>query len=508
MLKEEDVNLENINQIIIKQENIPVDKNQISLVDIKSNNKNQVEGKNKFDILIEIPENSNESNKESAEKLQRLLNELKKYNIAQHNKSNKKPKISNNMEFNPENKLTKKEQPTIKDVLNKVKELDKKQLNKIRKMLAKKINNNKTNQHSKLISKIKVSNNSQLNENIKIEKILTEINKFTNKEIKTIQKDIVKQINTNSDKKQTPKSHNIKNKNLKTDQILKDKTKQKNTNNNNKHNKNINLNLKENNYLKSNNKSAKIKNIKVEGDSLKDTSQVKIDNKAKGKITFNNLEFELKNKETNKKYKKVNNLKFFSKKQNNQGKENITRLKIFDIKNISNKQNSTIQFKNMIKANNVLDQIKDKVDIKNLSNKNQQIEIKLKPASLGKMKINLSMESNKIVGKILVENNLVQNYLENNLQELKSNLLSKGLQVDQFNIESETKDFNQNQNNQNSQNYFQQFREGHEKNRHKRQSNIYNFLKDKELTEENAEQIAKPGWRTLKTPKGGFEYFA
>ena len=161
----------------------------------------------------------------------------------------------------------------------------------------------------------------------------------------------------------------------------------------------------------------------------------------------------------------------------------------------------------MIQKNDVLKQIKNKVNINKLTNKNQ-IEIQLKPDSLGKMKINLSMESNKLVGKILVENNVVQNYLENNLQELKNNLLSKGLQVDQFNIESENKDYNHNQNNQNSNNLFQQFKEGQDRNRQQSQDSVYDFFENTELQEGQVETIAKPGWKSPNLNTSGFEYFA
>lgn len=479
-------------------------------MDLKSENKTEDKAKNKFNILIEVSKNLNEPNQQSAEKLQKLLNELKKYNTVQDNTTNNKIRKSDSKEPNPEIKLTEKNQKEIKDILTRLKELDKSQLNKLKEMLINKISDGRISHKSRLISKIKVSNNTQFNENIKIQKILTEINKLTNKEIKTIQKAIAEHLNTSTKKNSHKNTNGIKANKNRSDQILKDNVKPESNNNSkssNKNTKNIDLNFKENN-AKANNKKVRLDNIKVKGVKSKDTSQVKQENKFKERVTFNNLEFELKNKKTNKKYKKVNNLKFFSEKHNNQGKEQITKLKNFDIKSNTNKQNSTAQFRKLIEKNNLLNQIKNKVNVKNLSNKNQQIEIQLKPDSLGKMKINLSMESNKIVGKILVENDVVQNYLENNLQELKSDLLAKGLQIDQFNIESETKDFNQNQNNQDSNSFFQQYKGNHQENNQKRHSNTYNFLSSNEFVEENVEQIKKAGWRTLETIKGGFEYFA
>jgi len=394
---------------------------------------------------------------------------------------------------------------TINKIVTKLKNLEPKQLNKLKQMILEKTQNQTSKQENLLLSKIKVLNNSQLNEQVTLEKIVTEINKLTNEEIKTIQKNIVHQINT----KKTARKHNKAN-------ILKqnNQSNQKEVVKQNKqtqHSKsNQDIKLKADNKQPSK-RAVKNAGVKFTGKELKDTSQIKTKNNTKDKLLFNNLEFKLKNEENSNKYKKVNNIKYFSKKQQNTGKENLTGFKNMDIKNHTSAKTTKNNFNNIIKKNNILNQIKDKVNIKNLNNKNQ-IEIKLKPDSLGKMKINLSMEANKIVGKILVENNAVQNYLENNLQELKNNLLSKGLQVDNFNIESENKNHNQNQNqnNQNSNNLFQQFKEGHDKNNNnnKSQRNVYDFFENSELTEEQIEEINKPSWRSQRLINNGFEYFA
>jgi len=372
-------------------------------------------------------------------------------------------------------------------------------------MILEKTQNQTSKQENLLLSKIKVLNNSQLNEQVTLEKIVTEINKLTNEEIKTIQKNIVHQINT----KKTARKHNKANilkQNNQSNQ--KEVVKQNKQTQHSKYNQDIKLKADNKQPSK---RAVKNAGVKFTGKELKDTSQIKTKNNTKDKLLFNNLEFKLKNEENSNKYKKVNNIKYFSKKQQNTGKENLTGFKNMDIKNHTSAKTTKNNFNNIIKKNNILNQIKDKVNIKNLNNKNQ-IEIKLKPDSLGKMKINLSMEANKIVGKILVENNAVQNYLENNLQELKNNLLSKGLQVDNFNIESENKNHNQNQNqnNQNSNNLFQQFKEGHDKNNNnnKSQRNVYDFFENSELTEEQIEEINKPSWRSQRLINNGFEYFA
>ena len=394
---------------------------------------------------------------------------------------------------------------TINKIVTKLKNLEPKQLNKLKQMILEKTQNQTSKQENLLLSKIKVLNNSQLNEQVTLEKIVTEINKLTNEEIKTIQKNIVHQINT----KKTARKHNKANilkQNNQSNQ--KEVVKQNKQTQHSKYNQDIKLKADNKQPSK---RAVKNAGVKFTGKELKDTSQIKTKNNTKDKLLFNNLEFKLKNEENSNKYKKVNNIKYFSKKQQNSGKENLTGFKNMDIKNHTSAKTTKNNFNNIIKKNNILNQIKDKVNIKNLNNKNQ-IEIKLKPDSLGKMKINLSMEANKIVGKILVENNAVQNYLENNLQELKNNLLSKGLQVDNFNIESENKNHNQNQNqnNQNSNNLFQQFKEGHDKNNNnnKSQRNVYDFFENSELTEEQIEEINKPSWRSQRLINNGFEYFA
>ena len=148
--------------------------------------------------------------------------------------------------------------------------------------------------------------------------------------------------------------------------------------------------------------------------------------------------------------------------------------------------------------------------MKSLTNKNQ-IEIKLKPEALGKIKIELSVKSNKLVGKVIVENTNIQNFLENNIQELKNTLISKGLQVDKFSIESESKNLSDNRGNQNQNPSFQQFDErqqnrknnqGHNKN------HIFNYINQDEVSNEQLNQFEQSNWTNNHSYRSGFEYFA
>lgn len=65
-----------------------------------------------------------------------------------------------------------------------------------------------------------------------------------------------------------------------------------------------------------------------------------------------------------------------------------------------------------------------------------EIQIQLKPASLGKIDIALSYDNNELTGKMLVESQLVRSQLENSLHDLKADLAKQGINIQQFKIET------------------------------------------------------------------------
>jgi len=67
-------------------------------------------------------------------------------------------------------------------------------------------------------------------------------------------------------------------------------------------------------------------------------------------------------------------------------------------------------------------------------NENGEIRFHLKPESLGSVRIKLTINENRIVGKIIVENNSVKDALNNGLESLKDALKSNGFQTASFDV--------------------------------------------------------------------------
>ena len=66
----------------------------------------------------------------------------------------------------------------------------------------------------------------------------------------------------------------------------------------------------------------------------------------------------------------------------------------------------------------------------------KEMQVQLKPESLGKIDISLSYDNEQLTGKMLVESELVRAQLENSLKGLKSDLLRQGINIEQFKIET------------------------------------------------------------------------
>lgn len=66
----------------------------------------------------------------------------------------------------------------------------------------------------------------------------------------------------------------------------------------------------------------------------------------------------------------------------------------------------------------------------------KEMQIQLKPESLGKIDISLAYDNEKLTGKMLVESEIVRAQLENSLKGLKSDLLKQGINIEQFKIET------------------------------------------------------------------------
>jgi len=456
--------------------------------------------------------------KESAEKLIELLDKLSKILTKENN--NKRVKLTENdiEEYRINNKLSNKERDVVKNIIDKLQNLSKKQFKQLKEEInqlkSAKFNKNKesnTENYKQILNKIEIAEDTKTKDKIITKKIITEINKLSKNEVKNItetKRIVVPEIREKSSSNITKQANDVNKVNNKAKQSFDQINEVKNPENNTKteQNNRNRFDIKAKEKLNRTQSSKNIKELQLEGKNLKDISEVKVDNKLKDKISFNNLEIKL-GKEDNNKYKKINNIKFLNDKAKQQSQEHILGYEDSNTNKTNNNQNNISKFKSMIKENDVLKQVKDKINIKNLNNKNQ-VEIKLKPESLGKLKIRLSVESNKLIGKILVENHQVQNYLENNLLDLKNNLVSKGLQVDQFSIESDNKNAGNQQGNQNSDNSFQQFRDRQEHRNNEGQNSGYEFLNQYNSNSEELEQLTESKWQSPKLYRRGFEYFA
>jgi len=66
----------------------------------------------------------------------------------------------------------------------------------------------------------------------------------------------------------------------------------------------------------------------------------------------------------------------------------------------------------------------------------KEMQIQLEPRSLGKIDISLGYDNEKLVGKMVVENELVRTQLENSLKQLKTDLVKQGINIEQFKVET------------------------------------------------------------------------
>ncbi|MEC9490004.1 MAG: flagellar hook-length control protein FliK [Halanaerobiales bacterium] len=70
------------------------------------------------------------------------------------------------------------------------------------------------------------------------------------------------------------------------------------------------------------------------------------------------------------------------------------------------------------------------------SAENRELAVELKPASLGKIDISLSYEGDRLIGKMLVESELIRSSLEKSLNTLKTELVKEGINIEQFKIQT------------------------------------------------------------------------
>lgn len=83
----------------------------------------------------------------------------------------------------------------------------------------------------------------------------------------------------------------------------------------------------------------------------------------------------------------------------------------------------------------IIEQISQRMQIQRQEGRSR-IELQLEPKSLGQVKLELEVENSALRARLLVENEQVRNYLEQNLDSLKSSLVRQGFDIGEIQIES------------------------------------------------------------------------
>lgn len=86
-----------------------------------------------------------------------------------------------------------------------------------------------------------------------------------------------------------------------------------------------------------------------------------------------------------------------------------------------------------IDKNDLLNQIVSKVKV-DVSSKSTQIQIKLKPETLGEMSVKLSMDDGIITAKAVVQDHQVKQLIESNMAQLKDSLEKQGISIAGFEV--------------------------------------------------------------------------
>jgi flagellar hook-length control protein FliK len=91
----------------------------------------------------------------------------------------------------------------------------------------------------------------------------------------------------------------------------------------------------------------------------------------------------------------------------------------------------------------IVQQIVERAQLQKIKDQ-PEIKIKLKPAFLGNLRMNISTENQQVSVKIIAQTPVVKEALETNLNQLKTELASQGLEIDSFDVsvEKDTEHFN------------------------------------------------------------------
>ena len=154
--------------------------------------------------------------------------------------------------------------------------------------------------------------------------------------------------------------------------------------------------------------------------------------------------------------------------------------------NLSSGEN-TPQFSNsVLQGTELAKQVTEQIKVLNKP-ANNEINIQLEPDFLGKVKMNLKVDSGKVTARFMVDNILVKNHLEQNISQLKSTLINQGFNVDNLEVNAEDSGFDMGREDGSNQ-FFQG--ENQKQNHSQFNYNEYEQLKD-ELLDLSPEELEK-----------------
>ena len=174
----------------------------------------------------------------------------------------------------------------------------------------------------------------------------------------------------------------------------------------------------------------------------------------------------------------------------NQENNNFARL--FGTQNFNNSSNlssaeNTPQFSNsVLQGTELAKQVTEQIKLINKPATNE-INLQLEPDFLGKVKMNLKVESGKVTARFMVDNILVKNHLDQNISQLKSTLINQGFNVDNLEVNAEDSGYDMGREDGSNQ-FFQG--ENQKQNHRQLNYNEYEQLKD-ELLDLSPEELEK-----------------
>lgn len=182
------------------------------------------------------------------------------------------------------------------------------------------------------------------------------------------------------------------------------------------------------------------KDIKADGKEAKEAKEAKTDAKEKisagDKMQMNQAEKSSKEKQDSSFKEELQDFQKSRKDQNVKESTPLTSEKISPEHNeitLRTSEAARVNNQPRVLPEQTLEQIIDKFKIL-IDGKNKSLEVHLTPASLGKVQIALQSIDGIVTARIVAENMRTAGLLDTNMQQIKDNLESQGIKVDDFEV--------------------------------------------------------------------------